>query len=74
MADQTYRFYIRQGEFELDLEGDQEFVESYLEAFFEGEAAAIPQGIEAATKVRKPPAKKGKAAPKKKASPKAPKA
>lgn len=40
MAEKTYRFYIRQGEFELDLEGDQAFVESYLEAFFEGEAAA----------------------------------
>jgi len=39
MAEKTYRFYIRQGEFELDLEGDQDFVESYLEAFLEGEAA-----------------------------------
>lgn len=38
MAEKTYRFYIRQGEFELDLEGDQDFVESYLEAFLESEA------------------------------------
>jgi hypothetical protein len=34
----TYRFYIRQGEFELDVEGDQNFVEAYVAAFLAGEA------------------------------------
>jgi hypothetical protein len=34
----TYRFYIRQGEFELDVEGDRNFVESYVAAFLAGEA------------------------------------
>jgi len=43
MAERIYRFYIRQGEFELDLEGDQEFVESYLEAFLEGGAVPLPE-------------------------------
>ncbi len=38
MHDHTYRFYIRQGEFELDVEGDRNFVESYVAAFLAGEA------------------------------------
>ncbi|MCI4397363.1 MAG: hypothetical protein JHC34_00845 [Acidobacteria bacterium] len=37
MEEKTYRFYIRQGDFELDIEGDQAFVESYVEAFLEEE-------------------------------------
>lgn len=39
--DKSYRIHIRHGEFELDIEGDRAFVESYLEALFlEEEAAA----------------------------------
>jgi len=38
MHEHTYRFYIRQGEFELDVEGDRNFVESYVAAFLAGEA------------------------------------
>ncbi|HQO19594.1 MAG TPA: hypothetical protein PK747_02330 [Acidobacteriota bacterium] len=38
MHDHTYRFFIRQGEFELDVEGDRNFVESYVAAFLAGEA------------------------------------
>ncbi len=38
----AYRIHIRHGEFELDIEGDRAFVESYLEALFlEEEAAAV---------------------------------
>lgn len=38
MADKSYRIHIRQGEFELDVEGDRTFVETYIEAFFAEEA------------------------------------
>ncbi len=38
MANQSYRIHIRQGEFELDVEGDMAFVESYVEAFLSDEA------------------------------------
>lgn len=39
--EKSYRIHIRHGEFELDIEGDRAFVESYLEALFlEEEAAA----------------------------------
>lgn len=43
MAEKSYRIHIRHGEFELDIEGDQAFVESYLEAFLsEGEIEPPP--------------------------------
>ena len=38
MAEQQYRIHIRQGEFELDVEGDRAFVEAYMEAFLADEA------------------------------------
>jgi len=37
MADKSYRIHLRQGEFELDIEGDRSFVESYIEAFLSEE-------------------------------------
>lgn len=33
MNEKPYRIHIRQGEFELDVEGDRAFVETYIEAF-----------------------------------------
>lgn len=33
MNEKSYRIHIRQGEFELDVEGDRAFVETYIEAF-----------------------------------------
>ena len=49
MHDHTYRFFIRQGEFELDVEGDRNFVESYVAAFLAGEAE-----LEAKKVIRQP--------------------
>lgn len=43
MTEKSYRIHIRHGEFELDIEGDQAFVESYLEAFLsEGDIEPPP--------------------------------
>ncbi len=56
MAERTYRFFIRQGEFELDLEGDKAFVESYVQAFLE--EAILEEEVTHRAKARK-----GKAAP-----------
>jgi len=54
--ERAYRIHIRHGEFELDIEGDRAFVESYLEALFLEEEAA------AAVRVSEPqPPKKAKA-------------
>ena len=33
MNEKPYRIHIRQGEFELDVEGDRAFVETYIDAF-----------------------------------------
>jgi hypothetical protein len=38
MSDQQYRFRYKQGEFELDVEGDRAFVETYVEAFLADES------------------------------------
>jgi hypothetical protein len=38
MTDQQYRFRYKQGEFELDVEGDRAFVETYVEAFLADES------------------------------------
>ncbi len=61
MANQTYRIHIRQGEFELDVEGDMAFVESYVEAFLADEAdldvPARKPPREKPTKVKAHPAK-----------------
>ena len=55
MAENPYRIHIRQGEFELDVEGDRAFVEAYIEAFLaeEGMIEAEP-----AVKSKKAPAAK----------------
>lgn len=42
MAEKSYRIHIRQGEFELDVEGDRAFVETYIEAFLAEEAEGEP--------------------------------
>ena len=44
MGDLPYRIHIRQGEFELDVEGDRAFVEAYIEAFM-SDAAMIQEEI-----------------------------
>ncbi len=67
MVEKTYRIHIRHGEFELDIEGDQAFVESYLEAFLsEGDmeppAPAKTRSIErkrGGSSQKRPPKKKG---------------
>ena len=56
MGDKAYRIHIRQGEFELDVEGDRAFVESYVDAFLSDEGEFEPP---ADKKTR------GKAAPRK---------
>jgi hypothetical protein len=54
MAEKSYRIHIRHGEFELDIEGDQAFVESYLEAFLsEGDVEAPPAAMTAPSKGRR---------------------
>lgn len=53
MEEKTYRFYIRQGDFELDIEGDQAFVESYVEAFLEEEVLAAEEKKARSSKARK---------------------
>lgn len=44
MEEKSYRIHIRQGEFELDVEGDRAFVEAYAEAFLaeEGDLESMP--------------------------------
>lgn len=42
MGDKAYRIHIRQGEFELDVEGDRAFVESYVDAFLAEEGEFEP--------------------------------
>lgn len=42
MGDKAYRIHIRQGEFELDVEGDRAFVESYVDAFLSDEGEFEP--------------------------------
>ena len=39
MENRNYRIHIRQGQFELDVEGDREFVESYVEGFLSGDSS-----------------------------------
>lgn len=56
MHEHTFRFYIRQGEFELDVEGDRSFVESYVAAFLAGEADL--QRRKPVREAKKKPAKK----------------
>ena len=45
MEEKSYRIHIRQGEFELDVEGDRAFVEAYAEAFLaeEGDLEMTPE-------------------------------
>lgn len=62
MSEKIYRFYIRQGEFEMDVEGDQNFVENYVAAFL-AEQAEIESGARVAKranpkKAQRPQAKK----------------
>jgi hypothetical protein len=60
MAENLYRIHFRQGEFELDVEGDRGFVESYVAAFIAG-APVLATENEAAPIVkpgRKPGAKR----------------
>ena len=54
MEEKSYRIHIRQGEFELDVEGDRAFVEAYAEALLaeDGDLESIP---EPAPKRRKKP-------------------
>lgn len=42
MDAKSYRIHIRQGEFELDVEGDRAFVEAYAEAFLAEEGELEP--------------------------------
>jgi hypothetical protein len=69
MQENSYRIHIRQGEFELDVEGDRAFVEAYVEAFLAAEGDLQPFQ-EAPPKRRAKPkgsAKPNKPAPRKKA-------
>jgi len=54
MEEKSYRIHIRQGEFELDVEGDRAFVEAYAEAFLAEEGDLDPI-LESAPKSRKKP-------------------
>lgn len=47
MGDKAYRIHIRQGEFELDVEGDRAFVESYVDAFLAEEGEFEPPKVRA---------------------------
>lgn len=60
MNDQQYRFRYKQGEFELDVEGDRAFVETYVEAFLADESYL---GLEDEMQVGKGRARRAKAAP-----------
>ncbi len=60
MNDQQYRFRYKQGEFELDVEGDRAFVETYVEAFLADESYL---GLEDEMQAGKGRAKRVKAAP-----------
>ena len=42
MQEKSYRIHIRQGEFEIDVEGDRAFVEAYVEAFLAEESGLEP--------------------------------
>jgi hypothetical protein len=42
MQEKSYRIHIRQGEFEIDVEGDRAFVEAYVEAFLSEESGLEP--------------------------------
>lgn len=53
MHEHTFRFYIRQGDFELDVEGDRNFVESYVAAFLAGEAELQGKKAIRPTRVKK---------------------
>ena len=59
MGDKAYRIHIRQGEFELDVEGDRAFVESYVDAFLSDEGEFEPPVDKRS---------RGKAAPRKRGS------
>jgi hypothetical protein len=54
MNDQQYRFRYKQGEFELDVEGDRAFVETYVEAFLADESYLGLEDEMAAGKQRAP--------------------
>jgi hypothetical protein len=60
MTDQQYRFRYKQGEFELDVEGDRAFVETYVEAFLADESYL---GLEEEMAAGKGRGKHAKAAP-----------
>lgn len=64
MSEYPYRIHIRHGDFELDVEGDQAFVESYIGAFLaEGEiseAAPANSGKKMQGISRPAPPKKGR--------------
>lgn len=55
MAEKNYWIHIKQGDFELDVEGDRNFVESYVKTFLEEET---PKGGDRRTTKEKPAVKK----------------
>jgi hypothetical protein len=66
MNDQQYRFRYKQGEFELDVEGDRAFVETYVEAFLADESYL---GLEDEMAAGKALSQRAKASPPAKAKP-----
>jgi len=64
MADFPYRLFFRQGDFELDVEGDRNFVESYVATFLKVEkpAAKTVRPAKRAPAARKAQARKKAAA------------
>ena len=66
MSDQTYRLYLRQGEFELDVEGDRDFVQSYVSQIL---LSDIPMAAEGAKKAARALPEKPKAQKQAKSAP-----
>jgi len=58
MGDKAYRIHIRQGEFELDVEGDRAFVESYVDAFLSDEGEFEPP-VDKRSRGKAAPGKRG---------------
>ena len=67
MADKQYRIHIKHGDFELDLEGDRAFVESYVEALLADTVGQDMAAAPAASKPKAPRTSKRSAGPKPKA-------
>lgn len=69
MTKPPFRIHFRQGDFELDVEGDRQFVESYVAAFVAGAPIEVPGPTPGRREAKRPgapgkrPAEKAEAAP-----------